>query len=321
MKNINDSTVGLGTFPFSGVFSSVTQQDAEEIFSIFRLLGGYYLETAPVYPIKDVDVGKLISTTDRNSLFIATKCVTGADKNGNKIRSGKRDFIQWQCESELARLNIDQIDLLQAHTVPGDTSMEELGQTLQALKEMGLVRYVGLSNVNMSQIEEAAKSVKVDFIQNRFSFIHRNEHLKIQQVCEKKGIRLNPYQVIERGLLATDTLAPKERREGDLRNSKHEYKSEPYSVIRQWVEETILPIARSISVSLETLMVAWSLHQPNVSVPVVGVTNPTQLKGIFQALSLSESELPLDELELEFSKLCSSIKEKYGLAIQEFRGL
>ncbi|MET8692035.1 aldo/keto reductase [Streptomyces bauhiniae] len=311
--------LGLGTFPFSGVFTSLDQQVAGEILSTYVENGGWYVETAPVYAPNGISLEQLVKSVGREKLFIATKCVTGRDASGTTVRSGKGDHLRQQCHDELKRLGVDHLDLLQLHTVPEDADAQESFGTLQGLKDEGLVRNVGLSNVSLSQLQEFAAVGPVDFVQNRFSFIYRAQHREIEDFCLANGTLLNPYQVIERGLL---TDSPRETfRDGDLRNSKYEYRGDVYAYIRSWVLSDLRPIAEAHGISVTQLALGWALYQPAVGVVPVGATSTEQVRANMRA---SAGPLPagvVAEMEWAFERLEGAVRDRVGLSLDEYRGL
>ncbi|MFE5895141.1 aldo/keto reductase [Streptomyces sp. NPDC056462] len=312
-------SLGLGTFPFSGVFTPLDQQAASDVLRAFVEAGGWYIETAPVYAPNGINFEQLIKSVGRERLFLATKCVTGRDATGATVRSGKSHHLREQCHSELKRLGVNHLDLLQLHTVPEDASAEESFGTLQELKAEGLVRNVGASNVSLAQLKAFQAVGPVDFVQNRFSFIYQAQHREIEGFCLENGTLLNPYQVIERGLL-TDN--PRQAfRDGDLRNNKYEYSGDVYAYIRSWVLSDLKPIADTHGVSVTRLALGWAVHQPAVGVIPVGATSTQQVR-----VNMAASTVPLPsdviaEMESAFERLEGAVRDRVGLSVDEYRGL
>jgi methylglyoxal reductase len=314
------SPVGLGTFPFSGVFSPVDQDLASEIIDRFISGGGRYIETAPSYPVRAVDLGKALQPFKRDQFFLATKCVTGTDEQGNKVRSGKREFIEKQCEAELRRLGLENVDLIQAHSVPEDVTIGEAAEALEVLRSRGLTRFIGVSNVDSEQLAQFSNHAQIDFVQNRFSMIHRETHRTIEEFCERHEIWLNPYQVIERGQLGSEPLSPDGWTEGDLRRTKHEYSGEIYATIRGWVDRVLTPLADQYGQAVEVLALRWALSQPRVAVCVVGATKVWQMERNLGADS-PLTQAALDSIEIAYNELVSEISNRFGLSVSEYRGL
>jgi aryl-alcohol dehydrogenase-like predicted oxidoreductase len=315
------ANLGLGTFPFSNVFSKIDEKEALNIVEIFIGMGCKYIETAPVYPVKNIQLKDVLKNFDREKYYLATKCITGQNEKGEKIRSGKKKSIMSQCDQELKRLNVEYIDLLQTHIVAEDASIEETSNALQELKDIGKVKEIGVSNVSLEQLKKYKEYCDVNFVQNRFSIIHQSQIKTIESYCSENDIYLNPYQVIERGLLTSRPTDDGRWRDGDLRNSKFEYKGDAYYLIRKWVERELVPIAKDNDISVEGLMVAWTNAQPQVRVVVVGVTNHIQLNNLLRGIRVELDNQVLSKMINAYNDLLKEISDKYNLTIEEFRGL
>lgn len=312
--------VGLGTFPFSGVFSTVDDKSATEIIEAFLATGERYIETAPSYP-RHVPLAPILARFPRESFVLASKCVTNVTPGGVRERTGRYDAVISQCEDELRRLEVDYLDVLQAHITPEDVDPSETMQALESLRERGLVRLVGVSNVSLEQLKAFAGGGHVDLVQNRFSMVHRGSYTSLVDYCRDNGIYLNPFQVIERGQLTSHPKSPDDWREKDLRRSKAEYAGDAYQTVRNWFLTSIEPIASDLGCSGETLAVGWVLHKPMVKLCVIGATTPEQVKRNVQARDLVLPASTMESIESAFSLLAHEIRERYGLSIEEYRGL
>lgn len=321
MYSLETRQIGLGTFPFSGVFSPISQQEAENIVAAFLELGGHYIETAPSYPRNNVDIGKLIAKFPRQELLVGTKCVLTLDENGAMINTGKPENIRNQCLQELQRLGVDYLDLLEAHYTAKDVSCEEVAQTLNELKKEGLVRYIGASNASKADIAGYVAGGGIDYVQNRYSLIHRTPTESIAAICAENGIRFNPYQVIERGQLIDKNTSAGNWREGDLRNKKPEYTGDAYKNVHRWAMETLLTIAQQAGMGLETLCIRWAFSKPQVTMPVVGATKLWQLQS---NMSSGTEALPDDVLvavDNAYASFAAEIRSVTGMTLEAYRGL
>ena len=165
--------IGLGTFPFSGVFSPVDAATAHDIVGTFLDLGGRYLETAPIYPVGDVVLGEVLADFPRDAYLLGTKCVTFPDAAGAPQTLGAPQHTRRQVESELARLGVDYLDLVATHRTPTDVSPEEAMAGLETLRAEGLVRMIGVSNASAADLASYVQGGTVDLVQNRYSLVHR----------------------------------------------------------------------------------------------------------------------------------------------------
>lgn len=314
-----DKQIGLGTFPFSGVFSSISQKEAEEIVKEFVSLGGHYIETAPIYPRGNVNLSDIIKLFNREELLIGTKCVLSLDKGGNTVSSGKESAIRDHCYSEMERLGVDYLDLLETHVTATDAKPSDVSQALNRLKKEGLVRYIGVSNASPSDIISYVSGGNIDFVQNRYSVIHRSPTDSITEICRNNNILFNPYQVIERGQLINKNAG--EWRDGDLRAKKSEYVGDVFERVHSWAINSLGNIAVNAGLSLEELSIRWTFSNSQVAVPVVGATKKWQVK---KNMSVKLMPLPNDvisAIEHSYTEFSNELQRLFGLSIEEFRGL
>lgn len=321
MYALENKQIGLGTFPFSGVFSPVSQEEAEHIVEEFLKLGGHYIETAPIYPRNNVNIASLIKKFKRNDLLIGTKCVLSLDAEGNTVSSGKPEEIRRQCYEEMKRLQVDYLDLLEAHVTAGDVEPKIVAEALNELKKEGTVRYIGASNASPADIVSYVEGGGLDFIQNRYSIIHRQPTESISDLCEKYNIKFNPYQVIERGQLINTDNSAGEWREGDLRSKKSEYVGDVYERVHTWSIDILGKIAREAGITLEELSIRWVFSKKQVIMPVIGATKIWQVR---KNMNAGTEPLPKDILNAvdeAYYMFAKEIQEVFGLSIEEFRGL
>ena len=320
LEDNSNCKLGLGTFPFSNVFSEITQEQAHSIVDVFLENGGSYIETAPVYPVNKVDLKSIINSYKREMLFVSTKCVTSADADGNKVRTGDYRILINQVENELNRLGVEYLDLLQAHTIPQDVSLIQFAKNLQELKQNQPIKNIGVSNVNKEQLRVICDYCEITYVQNRFSLIHQKEQRSLEEIAALNNINFNPYQVIERGLLTSEPTNNGNWRDGDLRGKKFEYTDERYTTIRKWVEKSLIPIAEQYAISVEKLMVLWVSMQPNVSFSVIGATKPEQVSKLMPGNLKPNNEFQAS-LNSALIELKNKIELKFGLSIDDFRGI
>jgi aryl-alcohol dehydrogenase-like predicted oxidoreductase len=309
-ENMEEPTgVGLGTFPFSNVFSRVDEEEVGRIVGAFLKAGGTYIETAPVYQINDL-MRRVLSRVPRSDYYLSTKCVTGVDKNGEKVRSGKYESILNQCDLQLTTLGVDHIDLYMVHIPPPDAPISETMSALNELEAKGKIREIGVSNVSLAQLKEFASFGRVRYIQNRQSIIYRALDPDLVNYCLDNGIRNIPYQVIERGLLTNKGAVGFELREGDLRWKKLEFGDTIRPIIAKWVRDYLKPIASERGISVEVLAVWWALQQPVTGCCAVGATRVEQIQEVMRAsqLRLPPDTLPL--IESAFQELPTQIVRK-----------
>lgn len=315
--------IGLGTFPFASVFSKVSDYRAKSIVRKFLDLGGFYIDTAPIYGFAQAEtlLGRTLQSIPRDKYYIASKCgyVWGSDKKPQL--SGKYQDVISEFEKSLRRLNLERIDLYMSHVPDPDTPFEETMSALANLQAQRKIKDIGVSNVSLEQLQEYNKTGLVKFVQNRFSLLNRSFDPDFIAYCEEQGIGIIPYQVIERGLLTDKAVEGIELREGDLRHKKPEFVSEVRQVIGRWVGEHLEPIAEDLETSVSALAIWWALQQPAIAFCIVGATEEAQVVSNLRAVSLDPPDDTLERINTSCQALADEIDRNYGKSVREFMGL
>ena len=310
------SKIGLGTFPFSNLFTKINQNTAEKIVEEYFSHGGNYIETAPIYPVNKIDLSSILKTYPRSSYYVGSKCAFNVI-NEQKIISGKSNFIREECLKEIERLNCDYIDLLQTHRTPSGEEIGELIETLSELKRENLINHIGLSNVTLHDLKNISQHIPVEWLQIRLSMIHTHEYTDVIEYCEANSIKLNVYQVIERGQLMPNQTP---RKNDDLRNKKNEYTGEQNKEITDWFDRVSKTIHKEYNLLPEHISIHWALSQKCVESCVVGATNVAQIKSAIKASELNTNENIIHFIDQEYIKLQKHIFDKYHCTLKDFRG-
>jgi hypothetical protein len=123
---------------------------------------------------------------------VATKGGLLRSPDGNWLRHGDPDYLRNAALCSLDRLGVDTIDLYQYHAPDPDVAIEESMAALADLKDRGLVRHVGVSNVSVDQLERARDIVEIATVQNEYNVAERT-HDDVLDVCEDADIGFVPY--------------------------------------------------------------------------------------------------------------------------------
>jgi aryl-alcohol dehydrogenase-like predicted oxidoreductase len=135
------------------------------------------------------------------NLMIATKGGFDRPGPGRWQPNGRPDRLKRCCEASLLRLKLERIDLYQLHTVDPKVSIEDSVGALAELQEEGKIRHIGLSNVNVEELERAQQIVSVVSVQNHYNVSDRASE-DVLRFCEKAGIAFLPYFPLAAGDLA-----------------------------------------------------------------------------------------------------------------------
>ncbi|MBA2492625.1 MAG: aldo/keto reductase [Gammaproteobacteria bacterium] len=296
------TTVGLGTWAIGGGdwdFGWGPQDDKESVAAIQRALGlgVNWIDTAAIYGLGHAEevVAKAIAGR-RDQVIVATKCGLRW-KEGGTTPFGQLDSasVREEAEASLRRLDVDVIDLYQVHWPNPDEDVEEAWSTIAKLIEEGKVRYAGVSNFTVAQLERIQKIHPVTSLQPPYSMLERGVEDDLLEYCAAHNIGVIAYSPMKAGLLTgkytrqkIDAL-PKE----DWRRGSDQFK-EPLLTANLKLIEQLKPIAERNDLSMGQLAIAWVLRRPEVTAAIVGARRPQQIEETVKA-----GDKPLSRTDIE----------------------
>jgi aryl-alcohol dehydrogenase-like predicted oxidoreductase len=292
--------LGFGSWAVGGggwQFGWGSQDDRESMAAINRALdqGMNWIDTAAVYGLGHSEevVGRAIKGRAERP-YIFTKCSMVWDQKGKISHSLKRESIRREVEDSLRRLRVEAIDLYQIHWPDPEADIEEGWSTLADLKREGKVRYIGVSNFNVGQLQRAIAIAPVDTLQPPYSLIHPDVEDEILPFCEKNGIGVIVYSPMMSGLLSGRMTQERINNfpGDDWRKNNREFQ-EPRLSRNLWLAELLKNIGRHHGLSAGEVAIAWTLRLSAVTGAIVGGRNPDQVNGIVGAsdFRLSEDEI------------------------------
>src|SRR5665213_1938297 len=196
--------IGFGAWAIGGgdwQFSWGAQDDNDSVAAIQHALdlGINWIDTAAIYGLGHSEevVGRALQGRPKKP-FVFTKCsMVWSKKLWRKDstigHSLKRDSIRGELEASLRRLQMDAVDLYQIHWPDPEQDIEEAWETLAKLKEEGKVRYIGVSNFSVSQMERAAKIAPITSQQPPYSMLNRGAEQELLPYCEQHNIGVINY--------------------------------------------------------------------------------------------------------------------------------
>lgn len=134
-------------------------------------------------------------------LFIATKAGLTRPGPDRWIPNGKPDYLIAQAKTSLKKLRTEQIDLWQLHRIDPRVPAGEQFGAVKALLDEGVIKYAGLSEVSVADIQAAQKVFPVATVQNRYNLADR-EHEDVLDYCAAQGIGFIPWYPLAAGDLA-----------------------------------------------------------------------------------------------------------------------
>lgn len=300
------SSIALGTAQCDWWVDEAT---SHRLFDAYVDAGGNLIDTADVYPAFGDGVGGeaseefigrwLKATAKRHDVLLATK-VSGRMGPGPNEEGLSWRHITKAVEGSLRRLQVDCIDLYQAHDDYDDVPIEETLRAFDNLIQRGLVRYTGCSNFKAWRLMKSL-GISDQFgwsgyisIQERYNLLERSRiESELQSLCVAEGVGLLPYNPLAKGFLCgqyhPDARLPNTPRAEGVRSV---YFSE-----RNWrTLEVVRGIAQACDKTCTQVSLAWLLSRPAVIAPVVGASTVEQLHEIMGAAQLQLPQQALFQL-------------------------
>ena len=311
------SPIGLGTMQFGW---SADETASHAILSSYLEAGGNLIDTADCYSvwapnnpggISEQIIGRWLKASgNRDRVLVATKVRAAMGQDFSEgddhplQREGlSRRWILRACEDSLRRLQVDYIDLYQAHYIDPRTPIEETLSAFSDLVRKGYVRYIGCSNFSAWRLMQALWASDQHgyesfiSIQPEYSLVapvRANFERELARVCSTYGIGVLPYSPLAGGFLTgkyrrNQALPSGVRVEGN----KQRMSNQNFDIVEKLIE-----IAQRHSSTPTRVTLAWMLAQPFVTAPIIGANNADQLADSMGAPELALSEEEINEISI-----------------------
>lgn len=302
-SEIELTTVGFGAWAIGGPweFGWGPQDDNDSIKAIREGLdaGINWIDTAPAYGHGHSEriVGKMLRDVLEKP-FIATKCGIIWDETRDKITWVKEDSVINECHQSLKRLGVDVIDLYHMHWGEPNEQIEEGIGAMAKLKEQGKIRYIGVSNYTVEQIQRAQKITEIVSLQPPYSMLRRETEKELLPYCEKNNIGVVAYSPMHKGLLTGKFNEQKiaELAKDDHRRRDPEFNGEKFKATLELVD-ALRPIAQRNGITLAQLSISWVLRRDEVTAAIVGARKPGQIQETAKASDVDLDEQTIGEIE------------------------
>src|ERR1017187_4580544 len=289
--------IGFGAWAIGGgnwEFAWGPPDDNESIAAIHRALdlGVNWIDTAAIYGLGHSEevVGRALKTTTHKPL-VFTKCSMRWHKDRSIYRSLKADSLEEELEGSLRRLGVEMIDLYQIHWPDPEEEIEEGWEALARFRQQGKIRWIGVSNFTVEQMERARKIAPITSLQPPYSMLRRAAEKELLPFAQANGIGVINYSPMVSGLLTGKMSAERVAAfpADDWRRRAAEF-NEPRLSRNLRLGEVLREIGNGHGVSPGVVAVAWTLHHPAITAAIVGGRSGQQVEGLAPALSFRLSE-------------------------------
>jgi aryl-alcohol dehydrogenase-like predicted oxidoreductase len=262
-----------------------------------------FFDTADVYNGGESEVltGRLLARLFgmREEYVVATK-VHGRTMPGVNGQGLSRKHIMASIDASLARLGLDYVDLYQIHRFDRQTPIEETMDALHDVVRSGRARYIGASSMFAWQFAKAQSVAITRFasMQNHYNLVYREEEREMIPQCIDQGVGVIPWSPLARGMLTGNRT-----RSGERLTTRARTDAFADSLYTPDVDFDVVTRAEQVAsergVSAAQVSLAWLLHRPGVTAPIVGATRLEHLEDALagEGLALSAEEMQrLEEL-------------------------
>ena len=319
------TTVGFGAWAIGGPWKyGWGEVDDDESIAALRhaVEGGVnWVDTAANYGLGHSEevVGRAIGPyRPGEDVYLFTKC--GRSWYGRPEGVIENDLrpvsIRYECEQSLLRLGVDRIDLYQIH-MPDNrtgTALEESWATMGELVEEGKVRWIGVSNFDVEQLDRCEAVRHVDSVQPPLSMLERGARGTVLRWAREHGTGVIVYTPMARGILAGafDRARIAALDADDFRRQLPVFQEPQLSRNLQLVTRLHV-IADKLETTLPALAVAWALAQPGTTGAIVGARIPRHIDGWLPASELELDDDALAEIETAIADTSAGTDEPPSL--------
>ncbi len=260
-------------------------------------LGINFFDTADMYSLgvsEEVTGRALRDFANRQEIVVATKVFNALNDDPNG-RGLSRKHIMEGIDNSLRRLGMEYVDLYQIHRFDPNTPVEETMEALHDVVKAGKALYIGASSMYTWQFVKMQYTADLhgwtSFIsmQNHLNLVYREEEREMLPFCLDQGIGVLPWSPLARGFLTGNRK--RDEQEGPTTRAKSDdfahrlyYQPQDYDVVDRVVE-----LAEQRGVKPAQIALAWLLHKPGITSPIIGATKMYQLEEAVAALDVELS--------------------------------
>ena len=226
----------------------------------------------------------------REETVIATKVYNPMGDTPNERGTSKK-HIRHAIDASLRRLDVDYVDLYQIHRYDQTTPIEETLEALTEVVNQGKALYIGASSMYAWQfakflcVAEAQGCARFVTMQNHYNLVYREEEREMIPLCREEGVGLIPWSPLARGFLAGNR---NRQDQGETTRAKSDkfahdlyYQDSDFAIV-----DRVTHLAQKRGVSNAQIALAWMLHKPGITSPIIGATKPHHLNDAVKALRL-----------------------------------
>ena len=284
----------------------LTEEDSKPFYKAAFDAGINFYDTADVYSqgVSEEILGRAVKehAARREEVVVATKIYNPMGKSPN-LKGLSRKHIMEGIDASLKRLKMDYVDLYIIHRFDYETEMEETLEALSDVVKAGKALYLGASSMwswqfaKMLTMQKERGLARFVSMQNYYNLIYREEEREMLPLCKEEKIAVTPWSPIARGFLAGSMSSQGEK---TLRGKTDDFAKTlgiGATDTDHEIAERVRVTAEKLGVSRAAVAIAWTLHNPLVTSPIIGASKPHHLTDALKALEIKFDDATKKYLE------------------------
>jgi aryl-alcohol dehydrogenase-like predicted oxidoreductase len=301
MTGLEVTPIAFGTWQLGGEWGAFDEDEAVAAIRQARELGINFFDTAQAYGFGASErlLGRALRDElrrRRDEVVIATKGGLRVDEHRGLVRDSSPAWLRRGVEESLGALGVDYIDLYQVHWPDPATPFAENAEVLTDLVWEGKIRHVGVSNFDVSQMAEFARTRPVETLQPPYHLFRRDAEADVLPYSREHDIGVLTYGTLAHGLLTGAMDQSTTFAADDWRSQSPLFEGETFERNLDAVEE-LKRFARDRDHTVGQLAIAWTLANPSVDVAIVGSRHPSHIEDSAGALELHLSAEEMTEID------------------------
>ncbi len=280
----------------------IGEQRAYDLLDAYADHGGNFIDTADKYGDGRAEtwLGNWLSDRDREDYVIATK-IHRPRRDDPNARGLNRKHLRHQIDVCLDRLGTDYVDLLYCHRWDDRTPAAEFMRTLDGLVDAGKVHYLGISSgkpdawkiVKANEIARREGYEPFTVTQPRYNLVDRETEPNYLPMCREYGLGVVPWSPLAWGFLTgkytRDSVDEDSTASVDDQFEEHYLTDANFDAL-----DVLLDVADEVGATPAQVALAWQLHHPDITTPIVGARTVEQLE---ENLAANEVSLTGEQVE------------------------
>lgn len=270
----------MGCWPISGV----TSLDVNEADSLATLRAAFdaginFFDTAYIYG-RDGESERLIAKglgEHRDEMVIATKGGIHWDETGQRAFDASPETLRRECEASLRRLDTDRVELLYLHAPDPAVPVAESAGALKRLMDEGKALSIGVSNLNVDQLEAFQAECPISAFQPPYNMLQRDIEADTLPWCVERNVAVVVYWPLLKGLLAGKLARDHVFPPSDGRAKYPMFQGEEWQKNQDFVDR-LRSVADQAQKTVAQVVVNWTIHQPGITVALCGAKRAYQIE-------------------------------------------